>query len=117
MSCLPALFNCWQNSDASGLDVDSEFGTKDFLAAIYNAGRHRRFRSADVVGAGCDHPDLRSLLVDRIPQQLDRLALSVELRVDAGGFVAQSLNVFDIRTRIQARVAILAALATQFQNA
>jgi len=102
----------WQNSDASGLDVDSEFGTKDLLAAVYDAGRRRRFRSADVVGAGRDHPDLRALLVGGVQEQLVRLVLGI----DSGRFVAQSLDVFDIRSRIEAGVAILAAFSTQFQN-
>jgi len=57
------------------LGVDSEFGTKDLLALIYDAGRAGRFRSADVVGAGSDHPDFHSLLVGSIPQQLVRLVL------------------------------------------
>lgn len=78
MTCRAALFTGWQNSDTAGLDVDSEFGTQDLLAAVYDAGPHRRFHAADVVGAGRDHPDLRSLLVGGVPQQLDRLALSVD---------------------------------------
>lgn len=88
MSYLPASLNGWQNSDTAGLDVDSEFGTKDFLAAIYDAGRDRRFRSAVVVGAGSDHPDLHSVLVGGVPQQLVRLALGVALSVDPRRFMA-----------------------------
>src|SRR5438552_17999654 len=68
ITCLPEPSSGWQNSDTPGLDVDSEFGTKDFLALVYDPGRDRRFRSAYVVGAGSDHPDFRSLLVDCVPQ-------------------------------------------------
>ena len=54
----------------TGDAVDLAHGTKDVLAHVHRFGPRSRFRSADVVGTGRNHSNLRLELVGGLSQRL-----------------------------------------------